>query len=280
MKQRFTILFFFLTATINAPVLLAQTADELRHLAMSSGRTSAETAVSVGKSLLGKPYEAHTLEGKGDEELVVNLRTFDCTTFLETALALSLAHHETSNESHYPDRIEPLFRKFLTRLRYRNGQINGYASRLHYFSDWLRDNDRKGLLRDISHELPGSMAVAKSVNYMTAKIGKYPSMSDPAVFKQIAQTESAVSQQSFYFVPKKNLRAAEKSLREGDIIMIMASWPGLDMKHCGLAVWKNGRVHLLHASSQQGEVMITRQSLTDYVLANRWLSGIRVARLR
>ncbi len=280
MNQRFTILFFFLTVFGITPALLAQTADELQQLIVSGGRTPAETAVSVGKSLLGKPYEPHTLETGGAEELVVNLRAFDCTTFLETALALSLAHHETASQTHATDRLDASFRKYLTRLRYRNGCVNGYASRLHYFSDWLRDNDRKGLLRDISHELPGSMAVAKSVNYMTTKIGKYPSMSDPAVFKQIALTESAVSQQSFYFVPKKNLRTAEKSLREGDIIMVMASRPGLDMKHCGLAVWQAGRVHLLHASSQLGEVMVTRQSLTDYVLANRWLSGIRVARLR
>ena len=280
MKQRFTILLFLLPTILAVSPVMAQTADELHQLAASGGRTPAETAVSVGKSLLGKPYEAHTLEGGGNEELVVNLRTFDCTTFLETALALSLAHHEIGSYPHNPDKLDASFRKFLTRLRYRNGQINGYASRLHYFSDWLRDNDRKGLLRDISHELPGSMTVAKSVNYMTAKTWRYPSMSDPAVFKQIALTESAVSQQSFYFVPKKNLRTAEKSLREGDIIMIMASRPGLDMKHCGLAVWQNGRVHLLHASSKQSEVMITRQSLTDYVLANRWLSGIRVARLR
>jgi hypothetical protein len=279
MKQRFTF-FFVLITIINDPSLMAQTADALQQLAAPGGRTAAETAVSVGKSFLGKPYEPHTLEGDGPEELVVNLQAFDCTTFLETTLALSLAHHEISYHNHAPDQLDVAFRKFLTRFRYRNGQINGYASRLHYFSDWLRDNDRKGLLRDISHELPGSMAVAKPVNYMTAKTWKYPSMSDPAVFKQIAQTESAVSQQSFYFVPKKNLRTAEKSLREGDIIMIMASRPGLDMKHCGLAVWQAGRVHLLHASSQLGEVMITRQSLTDYVLTNRWLSGIRVARLR
>lgn len=279
MKQRFTI-FFFLITTINGSVLLAQTADALQELAIPGGYTPAETAVLVGKSLLGKPYEAHTLEGDGPEELVVNLRAFDCTTFLETTLALSLAHHEIGNQVHAADRLEPSFRKFLTRLRYRNGQINGYASRLHYFSDWLRDNDRRSLIRDISHELPGSMAVAKPVNYMTAKTWKYPNMSDPAVFKQIALTESVVSQQSFYFVPKKNLRTAEKALREGDIIMIMASRPGLDMKHCGLAVWQSGRVHLLHASSQLGEVVITQQSLTDYVLANRWLSGIRVARLR
>jgi Protein of unknown function (DUF1460) len=280
MKQQFTIFLFLLIAFANYPMLLAQTADELRQLAASGGKTPAETAVLVGKALLGKPYEAHTLETDGPEELVVNLQTFDCTTFLETTLALALAQHETDKQARNPDKLDASFRKFLTRLRYRNGQISGYASRLHYFSDWMRDNDRKGLLRDISHELPGSMAVAKPVNYMTAKTWKYPSMRDPVVFQQIARTESAVSQQSFYFVPKKNLRLAEQSLRDGDVVMIMASRPGLDMKHCGLAVWQAGRVHLLHASSIANKVMITTQSLTDYVLANRWLSGIRVARLR
>src|SRR5690606_29137182 len=55
---------------------------------------------------LGKPYVAHTLEGSSEELLTVNLREFDCTTFVETVLALSLT---TASEV-------PSFETFLVHL--------------------------------------------------------------------------------------------------------------------------------------------------------------------
>ena len=276
---------FFLL--ISSPVLLAQEVapDDLRALTVASGKTPAETAISIGKQLLGRPYVAHTLDSNPTEQLVVNLRQFDCTTFLETAVALSLACHELTDKTQpQPLRqasLDPAFRKYLTKLRYRDGRIDGYASRLHYFSDWLRDNERKGLVADVTRYLPGSMSVAKPVSYMTTATYKYPRLTDPVVFKQVAQAEAVLSQQSFYFIPKKNIRQVEAQLREGDIVMLMAARPGLDMKHVGLAVRQpNGRIHLLHASSEQGAVVITPCSLSEYVLAHKQMSGIRVARLQ
>ncbi len=116
---------------------------------------------------------------------------------------------------------------------------------------------------------------------MTASMYQYPHLSDPAIFKQVAQTEASLSQQPFAFIPKKNIRLAEPQLQEGDIVMLMAARPGLDMKHVGLAVRQpNGRIHLLHASSDQGEVVITKYPLSDYLLWHKHLSGIRVARLK
>lgn len=244
------------------------------------GKTPAETALGIGRQLLGKPYVPHTLDTAPTEQLIVNVREFDCTTYLETVLALSLAWHET------PDKMsvlqfEQAFRTYLTKLRYRNGKIDGYASRLHYFSDWLRDNERKGLVTDITGDLTGSISVIKPVSYMTTATYKYPQLSDPVTLKQMQLAETALNQQPFPFVPKKNVRLAESQLREGDIIMLTAARPGLDMKHVGLAVRQpNGRIHLMHASSEQGEVVITPYPLSDYVLWHKNLSGIRVARLR
>ncbi|CCH52761.1 protein of unknown function DUF1460 [Fibrisoma limi BUZ 3] len=260
--------------------VIAQTMpDDLRSLTVVGGKTLPETAVSIGKQFLGTPYVPNTLDINATEQLVVNLKAFDCTTYLETVLALSLAWHDLTDKQNQAQ-LNVLFRNYLTKLRYRNGAINGYASRLHYFSDWLRDNERKGLLKDVSGELPGCLSVAKPVSYMTTATYRYPHLSDPAIFKQMADTEAAISQQSFYFIPKKNLKQAEAHLREGDIIMLTAARPGLDMKHVGLAVRQGNRIHLLHASSEQGEVVITRYPLTDYVQWHKRLSGIRVARLK
>ena len=211
---------------------------------------------------------------------MVNLREFDCTTYLESVLALTLAWQEVATRPN-PVLAEQSFRNYLTRLRYRNGRIDGYASRLHYFSDWLRDNERKGLIADVSNELPGNLTVAKPVSYMTTATYKYPHLSNPDTFKQLAQTEASLSQQTFAFIPTKNIRQAEAQLHEGDIVMLLAARPGLDMKHVGLAIRQpNGRMHLLHASSDHGMVVISPYPISEYLIQHKRLSGIRVARLR
>ena len=253
-------------------------ASDIRLVNASSGATPAETAVCLGKSFLGRPYVAHTLEESETEQLIVNFRTFDCTTFVETTLALALALNELPKDQN-PARYDQLFRNYLTKVRYRNGVMDGYASRLHYFSEWLRDNERKGLLRDVTRQL-GGIQVSKPVSYMTAYPWKYPKLTEPGIYRQVASTEAALSQQSFWFIPKKNIRAIENQLKEGDIVMLTAARPGLDMKHVGFVVWQDGRAHLLHASSEYGEVVITEEPLADYVLWHRHLSGIRVARLK
>jgi hypothetical protein len=247
---------------------------------ITGGSTPAQTAINVGRQLLGKPYVHATLDANPTERLVVNLNAFDCTTYLETVLALSLAYHDQPGKPQ-PAQFDQAFRAYLTRLRYRNGKLDGYASRLHYFSDWLRDNEHKGFLTDVTGELPGSMSVAKPITYMTTATRKYPHLKDPVTRKQLQLREAHLSQQTFWFIPQKNIRLAESQLREGDIIMLTAARTGLDMKHVGLAVRQpSGRIHLMHASSEQGEVVITRYPLVDYVLWHKRLSGVRVARLR
>jgi hypothetical protein len=282
MKKFFTTTVAFLSFTLSFAQEIASTSS-LRQVVVATGITPAETAVAISKSFQGRPYVAHTLDGNETEQLVVNFRAFDCTTFLETTLALSLARHQLLNEQDSVQ-FDRVFRRNLTTIRYRNGAINGFASRLHYFSEWLIDNEQKGILEDITRKI-GGMQVSKPVSYMTKTTWKYPQLSDPPTRQQIALVESAISQQSFWFIPKKRIKDIESSLKEGDIIMLTASRPGLDMKHVGFVVWQNGpngekRAHLLHASSHYGEVMISEEPLADYVLWNRQFSGIRVARLK
>ena len=277
MTKLFTLLFSLFPTLVG----LAQeiTSLDLRQVTIAGGKTPAQTAVNIGKQFLGTPYVPRTLDADLTEKLVVNVRAFDCTTYIETVLALALAHHRLAAGNTLP--FETAFHNYLTLLRYRAGRIDGYASRLHYFSDWLRDNERKGLLADVTGELPGSITVAKSVSYMTTAVYKYPRLSDPTARKQMLLAEAALNQRSFLFIPKKNIRLAESQLREGDIVMLTAARPGLDMKHVGLAVRQpSGRIHLLHASSDQRKVVITRYPLSNYLLYHKHLSGIRVARLR
>ncbi len=256
----------------------AQAADDLSQVSLKPGHTVAQTAVQTAGTLLGRPYEHHTLEGNAVEKLVVNLHSFDCTTFIESTLALALAEQELPAR-YNTDQLNTAFRKQLTRIRYRNGLIDGYTSRLHYLSDWLRDNERKGILVDITREI-GGIQVQKTLNYMTAARYRYPALADPLVLKQLTQVQTDISQQPFYFIPKKQFKTLENKLREGDIVMLTAARPGLDMRHVGYATWRGGVLYLLHASSDHHRVMLTPQPLATYLMANKRLSGVRVARIK
>ena len=47
-------------------------------------------------------------------------------------------------------------------MRYRGGKRRGYASRLHYFSEWISDGARRGLVRDLGAELGGAEDAGRS----------------------------------------------------------------------------------------------------------------------
>ena len=128
------------------------------------GRKSSTTSpdqlvLEVGKFFLGKPYVVGTLETKGGEHLVINLREFDCVTFVENVIAL--ARCVKSRQKSFEG-----FRRLLRKIRYRNGRLQGYASRLHYFSDWIHDNQKKGIVRNVTAEI-GGRPFRKTINFMT-----------------------------------------------------------------------------------------------------------------
>ena len=109
----------------------------------------------VGKYFQGFPYVGNTLEREGEESLVINLREFDCFTFVENAVALAWIIKKGKSEfDDYVDALE--------RIRYRDGILDGYSSRLHYFSDWLFDNGQKGIVKDITAYGGGNHSLRKS----------------------------------------------------------------------------------------------------------------------
>ncbi len=239
-----------------------------------SGRADgAGLAALAGLRFLGAPYAPAPLERKGHgEPLVINLRAFDCFTFVEsmTALALTIRTGERTPEA---------FAGILERLRYRRGIRGDYASRLHYFTDWLGDNRRLGILCDVSREL-GGRPLLKPVRYMTDHPGSYPPLADRLLTAEMRRAERNLSRRKRYYLGKAAIAKAESLIREGDVIGITAAAKGLDVIHTGLAVKKEGRVHLLHASRRAGVVVITKETLHRYVTDRSDATGIVVGRLR
>ncbi len=225
----------------------------------------------IGTSFLGAPYLAHPLEAAGDEHLVVNLRAFDCVTFVETTLALSRCIR--TQKADFND-----FTRELRRIRYRDGVIRGYPSRLHYFTDWINDNERKKIVRDVSEEL-GGQTVRKVLNIMSSHRSEYPRLNDDSVFSEIRATEAKLSVRPYAVVPRSEVATAGQEMRNGDIIATATSIAGIDVTHTGFAVLSETGPHFLHAPLSGGKVSLSTGTVAQYVGSGpQSLTGIVVAR--
>lgn len=230
-----------------------------------------ELLLKVARLFLGAAYTPRPLEGGGAERLVVNLRGFDCLTFVETVLAFALLIQSQK-------RSFATFRRLLRRIRYRDGSINGYTSRLHYFLDWLRDNEKKGLLRDVTPEI-GGQPTRKSLSFMTTHPELYPALRDRGSFRRMKAVERNLSRTPFFFLSKEALEDNEDRIRNGDIIALTTATEGLDVQHVGFAERRGGRVHLLHASRREKKVVLSQETLRRYLARRRTATGIIVARV-
>ncbi len=234
-------------------------------------KTTPQMLVSeAGKMFIGTPYVAGTLE-ESPEMLTVDTEHLDCTTFVETAtaMAITVANRRTSWRDYVYN---------LQQLRYRGGDVNGYASRLHYISDWIVDNSHRGLLQEVTDRIGHADYAVKTLDYMTSHRSSYPALADSANFAGVKNAEVGYRSHRFPYIKPQNVKNA--GIREGDIIAIVTNIKGLDVSHMGIATIIDGRVHLMHASSKKGEVIIDPLPLQEYLRKNRSATGIRVIRLK
>ena len=276
-----------LMALLTAVQAQAQTAAEQRADSItvtrllqegSRQKSSACLPLFFARQLLGRPYVAHTLEGNDPERLVVNTRQLDCTTLVENVVALTLCTQRRSLTYH-------AFRQALTAMRYRGGVIKGYASRIHYFTEWITENTRAGIVTEIQSPDPPFTAVQLvSVNYMSRHPQSYEALrSHPELVADISRMEKRVSGQRFRFIPKARVgRSGElrKAVRDGDIIAITCKKAGLDIAHLGFAVWgSDGNLHLLNASMLHKKVVEETMTLYQYLQRHPSHTGIRIIRI-
>ena len=227
--------------------------------------------------LMGRPYIAHTLEVNDEEQLVVNTRQLDCTTLVENVVALTLCHEQ--KKMSFAD-----FREVLQRIRYRGGVIDGYPSRLHYFTDWIIDNSRKGIVSEIQQKkAPFTSVQTVSVNYMSRHPQSYKALkAHPQYVSVIAGQETLLTGQKFRFIPKSEIRNSKllrSVIHDGDILAITTSKAGLDIAHLGFAVWRKDGLHLLNASQIHHQVVEEPMTFRKYLSKHPAHTGVRVIRL-
>jgi hypothetical protein len=227
--------------------------------------------LEIGKFFLGAPYRAGTLETKGAEHLVLDLREYDCFTFVENVIALVwlVMLRKRSFEA---------FCALLQKIRYRGGRIQGYPSRLHYFSDWIHDNAKKGIVKEVTAEL-GGRPWKKIIDFMSTHPDLYPPLRDAANLRKMKSIERMISARPMFFIPRKRIKRLEDRIHDGDIVAITTRTRGLDVQHVGLAARVNRRIHLLHASSAEGKVTLSSRTLHRYLMESRVRTGIMVARV-
>jgi hypothetical protein len=234
-----------------------------------TGQTRARQCLHLAESFLGTPYKTGALDIHTEEQLTINFRVLDCWTLVEKCLALSMAG---------PDATYDQYKKQLQQLRYWGGEINGYASRHHYFTGWILQAEKLNILNDVTRDFNG-IPYRKKFSFITDNPAKYPKLRDDATAKAILAAEGRINRHPWFFIPKNKVASKEGLIKEGDIIVLCSSRRNLDVAHQGFAVLKNGRVHLLHASSLKKRVIVSAEPLPQYMAKQRGQSGIMVIRL-
>jgi hypothetical protein len=234
----------------------------------------------LGESFVGASYTPGTLEVPGPERVVINLREFDCVTFIENLLAMTRFIRE-GGTALLADRAsaEARYAGYLQEIRYRGGVLDGYPSRLHYFSEWLSDNAARGWLGLLTREL-GGVEDAEALGFMSAHPGAYRQMAEPGVAGAIRAMEQRLNGgPARWYLPENRIEAAASGIRDGDLIAATSTLPGLDVAHTGIALWRNGRLHLLHAPLVGKSVEISALPLAQRIAEIKTQDGIMVARV-
>ena len=288
-----TLLLLFAALTLSAQDLVTTPADravaervmgnlsnEMKS-AREAGRTlsTSDLMVSAARQLMGTKYVGGTLDrDPSSEKLTISLTETDCILFVETCLDLALTVKETE---------QPSFRSFARKVawsRYRNAPPYRYSDRIHYTTEWIRLKSRQ--LEDITMQL-GGCRVDHPIFYMSANYQKYKQLAQandiPRAaldLKRIKDVEEGLNKEPMTLIPRDKVAEAEPGIHTGDIICFCSSVEGLDIAHVAIAVVEDGRVGFIHASQNEGKVVLDAKTISEYVSGRHNLSGIKVVRPR
>ncbi|MFM7886523.1 MAG: N-acetylmuramoyl-L-alanine amidase-like domain-containing protein [Pseudanabaena sp.] len=232
-----------------------------------------EVMQTVASQFIGARYREGLLDQGETEKLFISFTEFDCVLFVESVLAFSrnlLA-------------VNPSYDNFvqnIQELRYTGGKLDGYCSRLHYFSEWIRDNQQRGIVSDRTEDL-GGIPLNKTLNFMSSHWQKYPRLKNSkANYQCILAIEKRMEQetrsQPLRYIPSHKIHSIYTSLKSGDIVAIVTDIKGLDTTHTGLVYLTPKSTSFIHASPS-GKVKIA-PDLHRYIERVDHAIGIMVVR--
>lgn len=244
-----------------------------RQLSKSSNPSIDEVLQAVSSKLLGATYRAGLLDIGESEKLFVSLTEFDCVLFVETVLAFS-------RNLRSPDPTYENFIQKVQEVRYESGKLDGYCSRLHYFSAWIRDNQKRNIVRDLTAEL-GGIPLNKTLNFMSTNWRKYSRIKDnennyQCILAMEQEIKRSLEFDGLRYIPTSKIHSIYPLLKAGDIIAVTTDIKGLDATHTGLVYFTPTGIGLIHASPS-GKVEIS-PDLQRYIERVDSAIGIMVAR--
>jgi len=227
----------------------------------------------VAMELRGTPYVGSTLELYDDREVCsVNLLGLDCVTLFENALGFARMIKKGGGSA-----ADLLAEVAFT--RYRGGRLTDYTSRLHYTTDWIHDNVLKGVVHDLTQELPGAIRFRKRVDFMSTHPSSYRQLeANPPMVAVIAAIEREINGRAMHYVPKEKIADIEPLLQTGDIVGTTTTIAGIDISHTGLCYRDDkGVLRFLHASLTRKQVTLDDR-LSAYVGTVSKHTGVMVVR--
>jgi len=235
-----------------------------------------ERIVAVAKSFLGTHYVNYTLEIDDHIEAPsVDMDRLDCWTFFEISVGFARML-EMKSGNYTPSDLLAM----IELDRYRGGRCDGsYTSRLHFLEDWIYDNERRGLVRNLSVALGGVPMRGRYLNEMSHRWRESRYMRhNVALVPQIAAIEQRIASRTIYHIPREQVSQIESKIRSGDVICITGRGPEGFTEHVGLAYRDGvGVVHFMHASKDARRVVID-VPIHQYVYRYHRFAGIMVVR--
>lgn len=230
-----------------------------------------ELIVRCAKQFLGTEYVAGTLETE-PEQLTINMDKTDCILFVEMCLAMVQTVKGDEATFEY-------FCRNTQALRYRGGEVDGYASRNHYTSGWILQGEKNGIFKEVTKYLGGS-PLDQKFSFMSTHPDSYKQLADnPGAIVGILKVEKELEGHNYWYLPQSHISDLAKGIKEGDIICFVTPVGGLDIGHVAIACEKNGKMHFIHASTKAMKVVIDSQTISDYILTHKSTNGARVVRL-
>jgi hypothetical protein len=224
-------------------------------------RPSSKKLLSISSYLLGAKYKNSPLgEGFGvDRDVRIRFDAFDCTTFVETVMALTLASSIKNTQ------------KILDNIRYK-GSVS-FANRRHFpVADWLFGLQKDGFIEDITDSISGARVVQKSVNYNLWK------RVNSSYLKELTKKRIPNISYKIHYIPLELLAKIYKKIPTGSIFSIVRKSRAdkfVVVTHQAIYFANEGKPFIRHASSYPKK-MVVDESLEDFVKKNQNIKKWRV----
>lgn len=225
-----------------------------------------QLVIETAKFFLETPYVANTLEIE-PEGLVINLRELDCTTFVENVFALTIT--VKSGVLLFENYCENL-----KKIRYRGGVIEDYTSRLHYSTDWIYDNEQRGILKDVTRKA-GASRLDLNLYIMSKTPETYKQLKGrPDLVEKIVAKEKEISARKHYFIKAKRIDRKWRRIKDGSMVGFVTTIPGIDLSHMAIVYHEGKKLTFIHASSSGKKVMINESTMGEFVMGSKRNTGI------